>query len=243
MSFLSFLVLMGWLLSTLLSQAYRFWHSSNQFQQRQTKWVLLCMTTTIVTYGLYYLPRVLFPQLIQPRSTPGLFYSLLGIPLFYLSLPVSPLIIFRSMRRYHLFDIETAINRILVYGTLTLVLALMYAGSIFTVQYLFQDLVGGSQFAIAGSTLGIAALFHPLRARIQQWIDRRFYRRKYDAAKTLAAFSTTLQTEVDLDQLCSRLVAVIDETMQPAHISLWLRPLALPEKYPGDLSSGPEPSR
>lgn len=229
-SFPSFLVLMGWLLSTLLAQAYRFWQASNPFQRRQTKWVLLCMTTTIMTYGFYYVLSVFFSPFPQTLSTPGLFYAFLGVPLFYLSLPISPLIIFRSMWRYHLFDMEMVINRVLVYGTLTIVLALLYAGSIFTVQYVFQNLAGSSQLALIGSTLGIAALFHPLRTRIQHEIDRRFYRRKYDATRILAAFGATLQTELDLDQLSQNLLQVVRETMQPTHVSLWL--MTVHEKEP-----------
>jgi hypothetical protein len=221
LSFPSFLLLMSWLFTTLLAQAYRFRHTSDVFQRQQTRWVLLCMTNTIVTYGLYILPRMLFPPL--EHGIPSLLYTLIGFPLFLLFLPLSPVIIFFSILRYHLFDIDTIVNRALVYGTLTLMLALIYAGGVLVFQYLLRGLTGGSQLAIVGSTLGIAALFQPLRARIQKSIDRRFYRRKYDAAKIVAAFSVTLRQEVDLDQLHEQLLAVVHETMQPAHVSLWLR--------------------
>jgi len=225
LSFPSFLVLMGWLCTTLLAQAYRFRQTSNRFQRQQTRWVLLCMTNTIVTYGLYALPRVLFPPLVHP-GTPSLLYSLIGYPLFLLFLPLSPVIIFFAILRHHLFDIDTVVNRALVYGTLTVCLALVYFGLVIGLQSLVRLFTGqGAQspFVIVVSTLAIAALFQPLRHRIQAIIDRRFYRRKYDVAKTIEAFSATLRNEVDLRQLSEHLLGVVQETMQPAHSSLWLR--------------------
>jgi len=111
----------------------------------------------------------------------------------------------------------------MVYGTLTVILALVYTGLVIGLQSLLQRFTGSSDLAIVASTLTIYVLFQPLRSRIQQMIDRRFYRRKYDAAKTVAAFSATLRNEVDLNQLCEDLQVVVQETMQPAYISLWLR--------------------
>jgi len=129
--------------------------------------------------------------------------------------------------RYRLYDIDLLINRTLVYGSLTLMLALVYFGGVTATQALFQTLTGQQklpQLAVVVSTLVIAALFNPLRHRIQSFIDRRFYRSKYDAAKTLDTFSARLREETDLTTLSEELVGVVRETMQPEHVSLWLRP-------------------
>jgi hypothetical protein len=126
--------------------------------------------------------------------------------------------------RYRLYEIDLIINRTLVYGLLTATLALLYFGSVTALQYLFSLLTGqGNTLAIVASTLAIAALFNPLRRRIQSFIDRRFYRRKYDAAMILEAFGTKLRDQTDLEKLCEDLAEVVDETMQPAHVSVVLR--------------------
>ena len=125
------------------------------------------------------------------------------------------------------FDIDIFIRRTLVYTLLTAILILVYTGLVLGSQVVlatFSAQVAGSSVVLVGSTLVIAALFQPLRRRIQNVIDRRFYRKKYDAEKTLAAFSASLQSEVDLQQLRAHLLSVVQETMQPAHVSLWLRP-------------------
>jgi len=138
-----------------------------------------------------------------------------------------------AVLRYRLYDIDLVINRTLVYGSLTAMLGLVYFGGVTATQALFHALTGQEeqpQLAIVVSTLVIAALFNPLRRRIQSFIDRRFYRRKYDARKTLEAFSATLREETNLEALNNELVGVVRETMQPAHVSLWLRPDTAPKK-------------
>jgi MFS family permease len=145
----------------------------------------------------------------------------------FLSYTAVPIAVGFAVLKYRLFDIDVIINRTLVYGLLTALLVLVYFGGVTATQAVFRTLTGQQQqpqLAIVVSTLVIAALFNPLRRRIQSLIDMRFYRRKYDAAKTLEAFSAKLRDETDLDALSDDLVGVARETMQPSHVSLWLRP-------------------
>jgi hypothetical protein len=158
--------------------------------------------------------------------------------LLFMSIPIS---IGIAMLRYRLWDIDILIYRTLVYGSLTALLALLYFGPIFALQALFQGMFHQrNAVAIVVSTIVIYALFQPLRQHLQRFIDRRFYRSKYDAAKTLEAFSATLRNDVDLNQLREKLVAVVQEMMQPSHVSLWLRS---PQGHTGEPSRLEKPNK
>jgi hypothetical protein len=156
---------------------------------------------------------------------PGTTIEALSFVLFVLVFSGIPVSMGVAILRYRLYDIDVIINRTLVYGALTAVLALVYGGSIVALQYVFRTLTGeDSQLVVVASTLAIAALFNPLRGRVQTFVDRRFYRKKYDAALTLQSFGARLREETDLDSLTGDLVSVVRETVQPEHASLWMRP-------------------
>ncbi|OLB64423.1 MAG: hypothetical protein AUH94_02100 [Ktedonobacter sp. 13_2_20CM_2_54_8] len=217
------LVWYGFLGGGVLAQLYRYRWGSSPMQRQQTKWVVLGVGVVFsVEFGLF-LAFLLVPSLGPTGSLPPWLLEALSntVP------ALIPLSFGLAILRYRLWDIDVLINRVLVYGLLTALLTLVYFSSVTLLQFLLRGLIGQAlqdQWAVVGSTLAIAALFQPVRRRIQRSIDRRFYRRKYDAARTFAAFSSTLRHEVDLDQLGEELVAVVQETMQPSHISLWLRP-------------------
>jgi hypothetical protein len=147
-----------------------------------------------------------------------------------LALASLPLAASIAILRYRLYDIDDIINRTLVYGALTAALALAYVGCVLVLQRALDSVTTDSDLAVAGSTIAVAALFGPLRARIQGFIDRRFYRSKYDATQTLESFSARLRDEVDLQTLTQDLVEVVDRTMEPRHVSLWLQPSTQFEK-------------
>ena len=220
--FLFSLVFFFFLVCLVVAQLYRYWRVSNAVQRQQTKWVVFALAAGILV-GL----GLIGPALLLPSLNP--LYVLLTETVSTLFTPIIPIPIAIAILRYRLWDIDVLINRTLVYGTLTVLLALIYFGLVIGLESLVRLLTGQalqSPVVIVASTLAIAALFRPLHRRLQILIDRRFYRRKYDAARTLAAFSSTLRNEVDLEQLSDQLVAVVQETMQPAHVSLWLRPPA-----------------
>jgi hypothetical protein len=185
-------------------------------ERQQIKWFASAAALTLVF-------TFVFEQATNAEG--GLLPSILAT-LSVLLVPSIPVATGIAILRYRLYDIDIIINRTLVYGSLTAALALVYFGGVVSLQYAFRALTGeGSQLVVVASTLVIAALFSPLRRRIQAFVDRRFYRKKYDAARVLEAFSARLRDETNLDQLNGDLVAVVRETVQPGHVSLWLREL------------------
>ena len=204
------LLLFPTILACIVSVFLRF-RRARGVERQQLKWFTYGMTLSILMI-------VAILILIFSTANGGPSWT------FYLAVVCIPISAGIAMLRYRLYDIDVLINRTLIYGILTAVLALAYAISILVLQYLLSAFTEGSQLAIVGSTLVIAVLFQPLRGRIQRIIDRRFYRSKYDAARTLSAFSARLRSEVDLQQLSEHLLTVVQETMQPTHVSLWLRP-------------------
>jgi hypothetical protein len=165
----------------------------------------------------------IFPSGAWFQAGSPLWLDLLGYAALS-SFTLVPIAIGFAVLRYRLYEIDIIINRTLVYGSLTISLALVYVGLVVSLQYVFRALAGGdSQLVIVASILAIAALFNPLRRRNQSFIDHRFYRRKYDARKTLEEFSARLREETDLDSLSEDLVGVVRETVRPAWVSLWLR--------------------
>jgi hypothetical protein len=190
------------------------WRRSGPVERLQLKWVVYGVTLAAATALAV---EVVFANLVPVLYLPGTFVLSLAVVLIPAGIGV-------AMLRYRLYDIDLVINRTIVYGALTASLVLLYVGGVVGLQYVFRLVAGGgSQLAVVASTLLIAALFNPLRRRIQAFIDRRFYRRKYDARKTLEAFGGTLRDETDLDVLGGDLVSVVRDTMQPEHVSLWLR--------------------
>jgi hypothetical protein len=210
--------------SAAFMMIYRYMRVFNSTQRQQTKWLIFGFALILPLNPLY----AAIGGLSGAFNTPDSPYQLLEPTILTLIVLVVPLSISFAILRYRLWDIDLLINRTLVYGLLTGLLALIYTGGIVSMQILFRGITGGNQLALVGSTLLTVALFQPLRNRIQRIIDRRFYRSKYDATQILAAFSATLRNELDLNQLCEQLIQVVEETMQPAHISLWIPP---PEKH------------
>jgi hypothetical protein len=187
--------------------------SQSPSDRRKVRWLvfafILCGGVGLV---LWFIPGVVLGQPLIDANALGL------------SVLPFPVILAIAVLRYQLFDIDIIIRRTLIYGALTAILALVYFGSVAALQVLFRTITGQSaEIAIILSTLGIAALFAPMRRRIQELIDRRFYRRKYDAQQVLAAFGATVRDEVDLNRLTDELLGVVDETMQPTQVSLWLK--------------------
>jgi hypothetical protein len=202
------------ILGALASVVVRF-RRSRGIERQQMKWFLYPASFLWMFLVVDYLPGIVG----------GLVFAAIVVG--------QPVAIGISILRYRLYEIDIIINRTLVYASLTVLLVAVYFAGVSTAQALLQTLTGQEerpQLAVVASTLAIAALFNPLRRRIQAFIDKRFYRKKYDAAKTLEAFSVRLRGGADLEALDAELVGVVRETMQPAHVSLWLRPDSAPQR-------------
>jgi hypothetical protein len=196
-------------------------------ERLQVKWLLYA---SVIWFGGNVLKNTVFSPLGDVSW--GLWVSYLLVVIGGLGGPIA---IGIAILRYRLYEIDIIINRTLVYGALTVTLVALYFGGIVVLQRVFVLLTGQqSTLAVVASTLLIAALFSPMRRRIQSFIDRGFYRRKYDAARTLEVFSAKLRDETDLDALSDDLVGVVRETMQPEHVSLWLRPESSPKGAQAD---------
>ncbi|HEU4783108.1 MAG TPA: hypothetical protein VFS83_07210, partial [Ktedonobacterales bacterium] len=208
------------------AQIYRYRKVSTPTERQQTKWVVFGIVIVMIGISLPYpLFSVLVPASSQSNTIVSTLLGLLNYPIVLLALPIT---IGIAILRSRLYDIDVIINRTLVYGSLTAILALVYVAGVIGAQAIVNALTQRqssepSPILIVVTTLLIAALFQPLRRRLQRVIDRRFYRHKYDATRTLNAFSARQRSEVDLHALSQHLMAVVQETMQPAQISLWLR--------------------
>lgn len=209
----SFIVLLATMVAGAFSLVLRFRRSRGD-ERQQLKWV----ATAVAFAAVLLLSGPLFWFSVIPSPFDGLWG-----PVFVIAAVIIPASIGIAMLRYRLYDIDVIINRALVYAPLTVAIAAVYVGGVIGLQALSRAAVGQhSDLAIAIVTLAVAALFNPLRHRLQVFVDRRFYRHRYDASRTLAALSTRLRDEVDLDRMADELTAVIQETMQPASVSLWL---------------------
>jgi hypothetical protein len=219
-------VLLVCILASVLSLILRYRRSRGE-ERQQIKWI--AFSAAFVGFGFVsamasgLIVLAFAPESWGSANTPPLWFDLL-FSVVLVSFGGVPVAVGTAVLRYRLYDIDLIINRALVYGSITAMLAVVYVGSVVGLQSVFRGLTGQeSTLANVASTLAIAALFGPLRRRVQAFVDRRFYRRKYDAAKTLEAFSARLRDETDLDALSSALVGVASATMQPEHVSLWLR--------------------
>jgi hypothetical protein len=194
--------------------------------RQQIKWIAFAASLVALTYLIAMVALFIHPSEIWLAAGLPLWLDLIEYAAL-LSITSVPIAIGFAVLKYRLYDIDIIINRTLVYSSLTGILALVYFGGVTAAQTLFRTITAQQelpQLVVVASTLVIAALFNPLRRRIQSFIDRSFYRRKYDAAKTLEGFSMKLRDKTDLEALNDELIGVVRQTMQPVHVSLWLRP-------------------
>jgi hypothetical protein len=208
----------------LYVQIYRFRNLSTQLERQQVKWVVAGLIA-----WMFYMALSAFPWIyVQgiPVDQPLPWWSALAGTIWWLSLIILPISLTVAILRFRLWDIDIIIRRTLQYALLTGLLVLVYFGSIMLLQKFIEALTGQqSPIVIVISTMGIAALFNPLRLRVQRFIDRRFFRRKYDAEQTLTRFAAIARDEVDMDKLTVALLDVVEESMQPERVSLWLKPV------------------
>jgi hypothetical protein len=222
------------MLASAVSLVLRYRRSGGEVRQ-QIKWIAFAASFVCLMYMVVIGGGTIIWLLVAPETPSDLgtqtWWGALLENVMLLSFAGVPVAIGFAVLKHRLYDIDIIINRALVYGLLTATLAGVYLGGVILLQYLFRALTGQeSQLAIVASTLAIAALFIPLRRRVQGFVDRRFYRRKYDAAKTLASFNARLRDETDLDTLVDDVVGVVRQAMQPEHASLWLRPDSMASK-------------
>jgi hypothetical protein len=201
-------------LASISSTIIRFWRARGR-ERLQLKWVMYAAAVTATSFLVSFMLPEPVPQTLQDAV------FLLGVAAFA-AIPVAAGI---AILRHRLYDIDVIVNRTLVYATLTVMLAAVYVAGVVVLQDIFRAITGQeSNLAVVASTLAIAALFGPLRRRVQAFIDRRFYRRKYDAKRVLDEFAARLRDETDLELLGDDVIAVVRETMQPSHVTLWIRP-------------------
>jgi hypothetical protein len=214
-----------------VSQIYRYRFVSNAIERQQTKWVIYALTVLTIAVTVEVLIISFFESTISVNLSTGVYATPLALllttvlqssfRLFGLLLPITLAI---SILRYRLWDIDVIIRKTLIYGALTVLLALVYFGGVTLLGNLLSAASGQqSTIAIVISTLAIAALFNPLRRRVQDFIDRRFFRKKYDAEQILASFAATARDEVDMGRLTDSLVGAVNETLQPEQAILWIK--------------------
>jgi hypothetical protein len=212
---------LAWYSAGIVAQLQRYRRFATAEQRQQTKWVLFGIVAAMLVFFGLELPVALVPEL-RGNEPAAVLYRLARLPVSALGLLLIPLATAVSLLRYRLWDVDVLINRALLYSSLTVVLALIYLTAVTLAQVTFRALTGQeSDLAVVLSTLALAGLLHPLRARLQRFIDQRFYRRKYDAERVLARFTAAVRDELDMERLTPALLAAVKETVEPAHVSLW----------------------
>jgi len=238
---IQFVVVIAWAGTGMFAQVFRYENVSRPIERQQAKWALFGLFAATVGPVLVLanvqadmispaVPNVLYQRMGSGFFTLSFLVSMAGLTVFKLASLLFPLTFAIAVLRYRLWDIDLIIRRTLIYAALSGALVLVYLGSIVLFQEVLSAFTRASELAIVVSTLATAALISPLRRRIQFGIDRRFYRNRYDAEKILAAFSASLRDQVDLDELKDRLLVVLEDTLQPEHTSLWLRPTGEQER-------------